>query len=108
MASRFKGRDKTLQRLQDEFEDLVKILDMLKGNSQRDSSMMALLAGPIGRCSQLCVEFNKSMSEFTGKPKAGFRNWAKLEFRRGDIHNFIDTASGYRSMISVGLGAINL
>ncbi|CCF33627.1 hypothetical protein CH063_05783 [Colletotrichum higginsianum] len=108
-VNRFKGRDKTLQRLQDELEDLLKILEMLQGISQCELSILALLEGPVRRCSELCLNFDKSMKDFTGKAtKTGFRDWAKLEFRRGDINEFIDTVSGYKSTISVGLGAINL
>ncbi|KAK2038159.1 hypothetical protein LZ31DRAFT_508471 [Colletotrichum somersetense] len=106
---RCKGRDKTLQRLQDELEDLLKILDMLQATSRCESSMLALLEGPVGRCSELCLDFEKSMREFSGRAgKTGFQDWAKLEFRKGDINEFIDTVSGYKSTISVGLGAINL
>ena len=36
------------------------------------------------------------------------RDWAKLEFMRGDINEFIDTISGYKSTIAVGLGIITL
>ncbi|KAL1598066.1 hypothetical protein SLS59_007076 [Nothophoma quercina] len=48
------------------------------------------------------------MKSFNQKTKAGFRDWAKLEFMRGDINEFIDTISGYKSTIAVGLGTITI
>ena len=48
------------------------------------------------------------MVAFSGKSQTGVRDWAKLEFMRGDINEFIDTVAGYKSTISVGLGTITL
>ncbi|CAI6049354.1 unnamed protein product [Clonostachys chloroleuca] len=56
---------------------------------------MPLLEGLVSRCSQLCRDFEASMNTFSGKSKAGFRDWAKMEFMRGDIHEFIDALGGY-------------
>ncbi|PGG96336.1 hypothetical protein GX51_07866 [Blastomyces parvus] len=71
-------------------------------------SILALLQGPIGRCSQVCREFEQSMKIFSGKSKMGFRDWTKMEFMKGDINEFIDTIAGYKSTISVGLGTITM
>lgn len=107
-VKRFKGRDKTLRRLNDELEDLTKILSALKEVCQSEESMMELLQGPVGRCRQLCSEFENSMKEFSGKSKTGLRDWAKMEFMRGDINEFMDTLTGYKSTISIGLGTITM
>ena len=107
-AKRFKDRDKTLGRLQDVVGDVAAILDSLKQVIDADESMLVLLQGPIKRCSQVCHEFEQSMIAFSGKSKTGFRDWAKMEFMRGDINEFIDTVAGYKSTISVGLGTITL
>jgi hypothetical protein len=48
------------------------------------------------------------MLSFKEKSKTGIRDWAKLEFMRGDINEFIDTISGYKSTIAVGLGIVTL
>ncbi|KAF3027229.1 hypothetical protein E8E12_000351 [Didymella heteroderae] len=48
------------------------------------------------------------MERFSQKTKASFCDWAKLEFMRGDINEFIDTISGYKSTIAVGLGTITI
>lgn len=48
------------------------------------------------------------MLSFKERSKSSIRDWAKLEFMRGDINEFIDTVSGYKSTIAVGLGIITL
>lgn len=105
---RFKRRDKTLLRLQNEIYDILGILDSLKQVLDSETSMLALLQGPIERCGQICSEFEQSMETFNRKSKIGFLDWAKMEFMRGDINEFIDTISGYKSTISVGLGTITM
>ncbi|KAL2816989.1 hypothetical protein BDW59DRAFT_152905 [Aspergillus cavernicola] len=107
-VKRYKDRNKTLQRLQDELEDLVKILDSLTHVIDTETSVLALLEGPIGRCSQVCRDFEQSMNRFSGKSTTGFRDWRKMEFMRGDINEFIDTIAGYKSTISIGLGTITM
>lgn len=107
-VSRYKGRDKTLGRLQDELQDLTKILDALKQVVDAEASMLELLHDPIDRCSKVCQEFEQSMGSFWRKSKTGIRDWTKMEFMRGDINEFIDIISGYKSTISVGLGTINM
>ncbi|KAJ0426803.1 hypothetical protein BJY00DRAFT_2108 [Aspergillus carlsbadensis] len=105
---RFKERNKTLRRLQDELEDLFKILNLLKSAVDTDASVLALLEGPVDRCNKLCREFEDSIKTFAAKSKTGFRDWTKMEFKRGDINEFIDTLAGYKSTISVGLGTITM
>ncbi|KAL3449169.1 hypothetical protein BJX65DRAFT_272967 [Aspergillus insuetus] len=105
---RFKERNKTLGRLHHELEDLSKILNSLKHAVDTDASVLALLQGPIKRCSQLCDEFEDSLKVFATKSNTGFRDWTRMEFMKGDINEFIDTLAGYKSTISVGLGTITL
>ncbi|KAJ5239542.1 hypothetical protein N7468_004161 [Penicillium chermesinum] len=105
---RFKGRDKTLARLQHELCDLVTILDSLKQVIGTEAEMLALLKGPIERCAQVCHDFEKCMQAFGSKSKTTIKDWTKMEFMRGDIHEFIDTISGYKSTISVGLGTLTI
>ncbi|KAL2786681.1 hypothetical protein BJX66DRAFT_312327 [Aspergillus keveii] len=108
IVRRFKERNKILRRLQDELEDLSKILNLLKSAVDTDASVLALLEGPVGRCSKLCREFEESIKAFAANSKTGFRDWTKMEFKRGDINEFIDTLAGYKSTISVGLGTITM
>lgn len=107
-VKRFKGRDKTLRRLQAELEDVINILDSLAQVTNAEQSMFALLQGPIERCSQVCREFEQSMGVFAGKSKTGFRDWTKMEFMKGDMNEFIDTIARYKSTISVGIGTITM
>ena len=105
---RFKDRNKTLRRLQDELGDLANILNSLTQVTNDEASMLTLLQGPIERCSQVCREFEQSMKVFSGKSKTGFRDWTKMEFMRGGIDEFIDIIAGYKSTISIGLGTITM
>jgi hypothetical protein len=107
-VQRFKDRNKTLGRLQAELVDLANILGSLTKVTNDEASTLTLLQGPIERCSQVCQEFEQSMKVFSGKSKTGFRDWAKMEFMRGDINEFIDTIAGYKSTITVGLGTITM
>ncbi|EXF73119.1 hypothetical protein CFIO01_07519 [Colletotrichum fioriniae PJ7] len=107
-VNRYKGRDRTLSRLQAELEDFLRILDVLHKVVETESAMMVLLKDPILRCSQLCNDFDKAMKVFSGKSKVGFRDWAKMEFMRGDINDFLDALSSYKETISIGLGTITM
>ncbi|KAL4816677.1 hypothetical protein BDW67DRAFT_161354 [Aspergillus spinulosporus] len=107
-VKRFKDRDKTLRRLRTELEDLTNILGSLGDVINADMPMLALLKGPVERCSQLCREFEQAMENFGRKSTTGFRDWAKMEFMRGNINEFIDSIAGYKATISVGLGTITI
>lgn len=116
-AKRYKTRDATLRRLLDEIEDTENILGALEqllgaATSEpalaTDASMAKLLRGPIARCSQVCSEFEEAMAQFSRKSKTGFTDWAKMEFMRGDVNQFIETVAGYKATISVGLGVLTM
>ncbi|OJZ81158.1 hypothetical protein ASPFODRAFT_85232 [Aspergillus luchuensis CBS 106.47] len=66
-VKRFRNRDKTLRRLQNELEDLTNILESLQQITNNERSMLALLQGPIDRCNQICSEFEQSIKIFNGK-----------------------------------------
>ncbi|KXX73059.1 hypothetical protein MMYC01_210529 [Madurella mycetomatis] len=107
-VKRYKDRNKTLQRLQHELEDLTNVLSSLKDAANSDSSILALLEGPVERCSQVCREFEDAMEKFSGKSKTGLMDWAKLEFMRGDINDFMDTLASYKSTIMIAVGTITI
>src|ERR1700753_2581257 len=107
-VQRYKGRNKTLQRLQDELVHLTTILDSLREVVHAEESVFKLLKDPIERCNQICHEFEETMKDFTGKSKTGIRDWTKLEFMKSGINEFIETIAGYKSTISVGLGTITM
>jgi DNA repair ATPase RecN len=107
-VQRYKGRDKTLQRLQDELGDLANILQSLHEVVDADATVLCLLQRPIDRCGEVCREFEQTMKAFGGKSKMAFKDWAKMEFMSGDINSFIDAIAGYKSTIAVGLGTITM
>lgn len=105
-VKRFKERNKILGRLQGELENFARILHVLTGLTTAETSMLASLRDPIGRCSQICCKFEKSMEVFSSTTMTGFRDWKNMQFMGGDIYEFIDTIGGYKSTISVSLGTI--
>ncbi|KAF7920156.1 uncharacterized protein EAE97_011497 [Botrytis byssoidea] len=107
-VGRYKGRDKTLARLQGGLNDLISILESLKKAATDDSPILALLKGPVSRCAQVSREFEAAMKTFDTKSKLGLKDWAKMEFMRGDINEFIDTLADYKSTITIGLGTVNM
>lgn len=108
-VKRYKERDKTLGRLQGELEDLNNILTSLEAAvNVLDASMWTLLEGPVNRCGNMCSEFEAAMQKFSAKPKTGLRDWAKMEFMRGNISAFIDNLAGYKATISIALGTITM
>ncbi|EGY20843.1 uncharacterized protein VDAG_02367 [Verticillium dahliae VdLs.17] len=107
-VQRFRDRDRSLRRLVEQLTDLITVLDALQEVAHVEASMLTLLEGPVDRCRQLCHEFQDAMEDFKGKSSMGFRDWTKMEFMKGDINEFMDTLSGYKSTISVGLGTITL
>ena len=107
-VNRYKGRDKTLGRLQGGLADLITILNSLEAAANSETPVLTLLKGPVGRCAQVCREFGKAMTAFSGKSKTGLKDWTKMEFMRGDINEFIDTLADYKSTITIGLGTITM
>ena len=107
-VKRYKGRDKTLGRLQSGLLDLVTILNSLEAAANGETPVLTLLKGPVGRCAQVCREFEDAMKIFNGKSKTGLKDWTKMEFMRGDINEFIDTLADYKSTITIGLGTITM
>jgi len=70
-----KGRDKTLRRLQDGLDDLATILNSLEEAPTDDEArILTLLKGPVGRCAQVCREFEKAMKIFSVKSKMGLKD----------------------------------
>ncbi|KAG4428616.1 hypothetical protein IFR05_015899 [Cadophora sp. M221] len=110
-VGRYKGRDKTLARLQGGLNDLISILKSLEdaaAAAAAETPILALLKGPVSRCAQVSREFEDVMKTFGAKSKSGLKDWAKLEFMRGDINEFIDTLADYKSTITIALGTINM
>lgn len=104
----YKGHDKTLRRLQDRLLNLINILSSLETAVISDIPGLTLLNDPISRCAQVCREFEVAMKTFDGKSRKGLKDWTKMEFKRGDIYEFIDTLEFYKLTITICLGAISM
>ncbi|KAG4420660.1 hypothetical protein IFR04_006250 [Cadophora malorum] len=107
-VGRYRGRDKTLARLQGGLHDLISILKSLKEAAAVETPILALLKGPVSRCAQVSHEFEAAMKTFDTKSKSSLKDWTKMEFMRGDINEFIDTLADYKATITIGLGTINM
>ncbi|PVH73874.1 hypothetical protein DL98DRAFT_468734 [Cadophora sp. DSE1049] len=107
-VGRYRGRDKTLARLQGGLHDLISILISLEEAAAVETPILALLKGPVSRCAQVSREFEAAMKTFDAKSKSSLKDWTKMEFMRGDINEFIDTLADYKSTITIGLGTINM
>jgi hypothetical protein len=95
--------------LRAQLEEVWNILSALEKVTDVEESLWLLLQGPIDRCKEICPDFEEAMNSFCkSKTKVGLRDWAKMEFRKGTIMEFIDRIAGYKSTITVGLGIINL
>ena len=86
-VGRYKGRDKTLGRLQDDLYDLISVLNSLEEAAASNSPVLALLKGPISRCAQVSREFENSMKKFDAKSKPGLKDWTKMEFMSESTYN---------------------
>ena len=103
------GRNTTLTMLRSQLEETLNILKALEKVTDIHESLWLLLQGPIDRCKEVCPAFEEAMNSFgNSKTKVGLRDWAKMEFRKGTIMEFIDRIAGYKSTITVGSGIINL
>jgi hypothetical protein len=107
-VQRYKDRNRTLGRLQSGLQDLTTILSLLKEATDDETPVLTLLKGLVGRCNQMCCEFNGAIETFSGKPNTGLKDWTKMEFMKGDINEFIDTLSDYKSAIATGLETLTM
>lgn len=101
-------RSRTLRRLQDELEDLHRILDSLAQTTDAEKAMLAFAQGPIRQCSQLCHKFEQSLNLFAQEPIVPVRDWMKMEFMGTNMHGFIDTIEEYKSTIAISLGMVTM
>ena len=102
-VDRFRGHNRALHSLHGELNYLCNVLSSFKEVAGRGSSLAATLERPIDRCGQICQEFKQTMLSFNKASRTSFQDWAKLRFMRGDINEFVDTVSGYKSTIVIGI-----
>jgi hypothetical protein len=107
-VQRYKNRDKTLNKLQNELEDFVNILTSLEAAIGTEAAIIMLLKKPVERCNQICQDLEATIERFGKKSALGLVDWARMEFMASDINGFMDTLAGYKSTISVGIGAVTM
>ncbi|KAH8879330.1 hypothetical protein GQ53DRAFT_706046 [Thozetella sp. PMI_491] len=107
-VERYKGRDTTLGNLLAQLNDLMNVLASLKEAVDTDNSLLELLEGPVERCSQLCNQFEAAMKEYVDKPNKRLIDWARMDFKRGNIDGFVRELANYKSTITIALGTISM
>jgi hypothetical protein len=107
----FKSSKRAICELRDEMKSLNGVLEMLTPMVEEYEDQLTHLKLPLLRCGKACREFeetiNKSVAH-AGVQRTSFRDWARLHYRGGDIKDFITTLAGYKSTISIAIGAVNL
>jgi hypothetical protein len=66
---------------------------------------------PLLRCGKTCAEFEDIISRCAGHSdgqRTSFRDWAKLQYRGGDIGDLKTTLAGYKSTINIAIGGATL
>jgi septal ring factor EnvC (AmiA/AmiB activator) len=105
------SRDKVIRELRQELEALQDVLRAL-GESIRDFEVdLTVLEQPLKRCNKACGEFNALIMKCTShstQEQNSKRDWIRLRYMGGDITNFKDMLSSYKSTISIALAYANL
>ena len=106
IVAHWRGRDKALASLYNVLQNLYNSLEALEQTTISEASTNAILRVLVSHCHFLCQEFERAMQEFDKQPRTGLRDWSKMEFRTGDINEFIDILAGYQATISVSLDTV--
>jgi hypothetical protein len=105
----YEGRSLILGMLRVQLEEILSILNALEKVRDIDESLWLLFQGPIDRFKDICPDLEEAIKSFGGSEiKVGLRDWAKMEFRKRTITEFIHRIACYKSTIAIGLGIINL
>lgn len=107
----FQSHNRKIVELCRELEALIKVLESLKDVAEDENPILSLLKLPVLCCLETCQEFElviRKCSEHSGGPRTSVRDWTKIKFMGGDIREFKDMLSGYKSTITIALGSLNL
>ena len=110
----FKGYPPKVQRLIEELFALGNLLTALKAvleTAQSVDDELISLGFSIKRCGNACQDVKEVLLKCTAhsnQAKASFRDWVKFKYMDGDINDFRDTISVYKSTISIALNGITL
>lgn len=108
----FRNYERTIRDLRSELESLIQVLESLKNVITDEGPIVSMLKLPVLCCHQTCQEFNAVIIKCTKHASAGsrtsFRDWAQIRYMGGDIRDFKDMLSGYKSTIAIALGSLNM
>lgn len=108
----FRNYERTIRDLRSELESLIQVLESLKDVITDEGPIVSMLKLPVLCCHQTCQEFNAVIIKCTKHASAGsrtsFRDWAQIRYMGGDIRDFKDMLSGYKSTIAIALGSLNM
>jgi len=108
----FKSYPTRVRELIEEIEALTGVLGTLNEtvNATTDIDLSSLKM-PLKRCGDACTAFEQVVTKHSSRAEDGrrsFRDWAKLQYMRGDIDGFKRLLAGYRMTIIVALTDANL
>lgn len=108
----FRNYERTIRDLRSELESLIQVLESLKTVAIDEGPIVSMLKLPVLCCHQTCQEFNaviiKSTKHASDSSRTSFRDWAQIRYMGGDIRDFKDTLSSYKSTIAIALGSLNM
>lgn len=107
-----RSQEKDARALKDELADLTSVLETLletiEGHPNIDFGSLAL---PLQRCGKICQEYGELIAKCTRhstSSRASLRDWITQRYLQGDINDFRNMLSGYKSTINIALANANM
>lgn len=107
----FKSSKRAVRELREEVESLNGVLATLSQMAIEYDAQLTALKLPLLRCGKTCAEFEGILRKCAGHSdgqRTSFRDWAKLQYRGGDIGDLKTTLAGYKSTINIAIGGATL
>lgn len=106
----FKNYPQRVKDLLKQLSSLTQTLDSLRELSEQDESVGVSLKVPLRECGATCDGFGRLLSVHRRKLSNGkvFSAWMHLKFRNGDVVNFMETLTVYKSTIAIAIADANL
>ncbi|KAL5867579.1 hypothetical protein ACKVWM_011593 [Pyricularia oryzae] len=107
-----RSQEKDARALKDELADLTSVLETLletiEGHPNIEFGSLAL---PLQRCGKTCQEYGELIAKCTRHSttsRASLRDWITQRYLQGDINDFRNMLSGYKSTINIALANANI
>lgn len=108
----FQSQDKKVRALKNELGDLTAVLQSLLDTVTSNPDIdFAALKAPLHRCGNACKEYGELISRFTSHSTASrssVRDWITQKYLQGDINDFKEMLTGYKSTINIALANANM